>query len=231
MTKKLLRFHNLKERQIVNNRVTLGDWIRTQGFPPGSLLGERSRAWTEKSVQARGWLAVRSPRKARRHRCNPTSSPTSPSWRRQSTSPARVNGPDNPRSSISGAASASARSRQSRRLKSHRLCGRQPMRPLPDADAEALRVQRRNNRRTKNWRAANPLAAQAHSRVQAALDAGKLKRGPCEQCGATKTEAHHDPANYHRPLDVQWLCRCCHNQLHARLRAEARMAGGNHVDA
>lgn len=40
-----------------------------------------------------------------------------------------------------------------------------------------------------------------------------LKRGPCETCGATGfTEAHHD--NYDKPLQIRWLCRSHHAQLH-----------------
>ena len=53
----LLRFKHLKERRVVNNRATLGRWIKNQGFPPGFLLGPNSRAWTEDSVNA--WLANR----------------------------------------------------------------------------------------------------------------------------------------------------------------------------
>ncbi len=57
MTKRLLRFADLKARGIVNNRVTLSHWIEGQGFPPGFLLGPNSRAWTEESVEA--WLSGR----------------------------------------------------------------------------------------------------------------------------------------------------------------------------
>lgn len=57
MTKRLLRYHDLKERQIVNNRVTLNDWVKKGIFPPGFQLGERTRAWTEESIDE--WLASR----------------------------------------------------------------------------------------------------------------------------------------------------------------------------
>ncbi len=58
----LLRFKHLKERRVVNNRATLGRWIKDQGFPPGFLLGPNSRAWTEDSVDA--WLKERAARAA-----------------------------------------------------------------------------------------------------------------------------------------------------------------------
>ena len=48
---KLLRFKDLKERGIVNNRATLSRRIREHGFPPGFLLGPNSRAWTEDEIE------------------------------------------------------------------------------------------------------------------------------------------------------------------------------------
>ena len=52
-----LRFDDLRKRGIVNNRVTLTNWIRDQGFPPGMLVGPNSRIWPEDQVEA--WLATR----------------------------------------------------------------------------------------------------------------------------------------------------------------------------
>jgi hypothetical protein len=39
MTTTLLRYRDLKERGIVNNRVTLSRWIASEGFPAGVQLG------------------------------------------------------------------------------------------------------------------------------------------------------------------------------------------------
>jgi hypothetical protein len=50
--------------------------------------------------------------------------------------------------------------------------------------------------------------------VSRAIKAGRLRREPCQQCGAEPTDAHHK--SYDRPLDVLWLCRSCHRALHAR---------------
>ena len=55
--KKLLRYHDLVDRGIVNNRMTLSRWIDGQGFPPGFMLGPNSRAWPEDEVEA--WRAAR----------------------------------------------------------------------------------------------------------------------------------------------------------------------------
>lgn len=48
---KRLRFIDLKARGIVNNRVTLGNWIKDRGFPPGQLTGPNTRTWGEDEVQ------------------------------------------------------------------------------------------------------------------------------------------------------------------------------------
>lgn len=52
-----VRFEELRRRGIVPNRVTLGNWIRECGFPPGQLLGPNTRAWREDEVEI--WLASR----------------------------------------------------------------------------------------------------------------------------------------------------------------------------
>lgn len=58
-------------------------------------------------------------------------------------------------------------------------------------------------------------AAFRHSirkRVKHALLTGRLTKGPCNDCGSTATEAHHE--DYSKPLDVVWLCRDCHHSKH-----------------
>lgn len=57
MTVKYLRYADLVERQIVNNRTTLARWIKDYGFPAGVLLGPNSRAWPADQVD--GWLEAR----------------------------------------------------------------------------------------------------------------------------------------------------------------------------
>ena len=52
-----LRYSDLQQRGIVNNRVTLGNWIRDNGFPAGILAGPNSRIWLEADVE--NWLASR----------------------------------------------------------------------------------------------------------------------------------------------------------------------------
>ena len=60
-----------------------------------------------------------------------------------------------------------------------------------------------------------PEKAKARDELQRAVRAGRVKRAPCEVCGAVhgqrrpdgtqiKVEAHHP--DYAKPLEVQWLC-------------------------
>lgn len=55
--------------------------------------------------------------------------------------------------------------------------------------------------------------------VYRAVRDGKLSRGTCEVCGSSEVQAHHD--DYTQPLNVRWLCRIHHSELHAKLRRVA----------
>jgi predicted DNA-binding transcriptional regulator AlpA len=52
-----LRFRDLVARGILRNRVTLASWVKNHGFPPGTLIGPNTRAWSECEIEA--WLAAR----------------------------------------------------------------------------------------------------------------------------------------------------------------------------
>ncbi len=65
----------------------------------------------------------------------------------------------------------------------------------------------------KAWRQNNPNAYRAQTALGNALRDGKIKRQPCEVCGAEKVHAHHD--DYSRPLEVRWLCPLHHQRHHA----------------
>jgi predicted DNA-binding transcriptional regulator AlpA len=73
--RKRLRYADLLALGIVNNRVTLQNWIRDRSFPRGQLTGPNSRTWDEGEVQA--WLDSRPttpkawPKNARRGRGRP----------------------------------------------------------------------------------------------------------------------------------------------------------------
>lgn len=57
----------------------------------------------------------------------------------------------------------------------------------------------------------------ARKSVEYALACGRLKREPCAVCGGDNAQAHHE--DYARPLDVQWLCRSHHDELHRNQKA------------
>lgn len=71
--------------------------------------------------------------------------------------------------------------------------------------------------------AAPTQAKQAHDAVRREIRRGRLKRGACEICGVMHGEdgkivdAHHE--DYLLPLDVTWLCRQHHQQIHSIIRA------------
>jgi predicted DNA-binding transcriptional regulator AlpA len=54
---RLLRFNDLRDRQIVNNRTTLYRWIARDNFPRGRLIGPNTRIWTEEEINS--WLQAR----------------------------------------------------------------------------------------------------------------------------------------------------------------------------
>ena len=48
--------------------------------------------------------------------------------------------------------------------------------------------------------------------VRLAIESGKLEKLPCEVCGKEKVDGHHE--DYNKPLEVNWLCRKHHANLH-----------------
>ena len=57
---------------------------------------------------------------------------------------------------------------------------------------------------------------EARWKLSRKIASGAITRQPCEACGEPRSEAHHH--DYSKPLDVQWLCRTCHTQEHAKAR-------------
>lgn len=72
----------------------------------------------------------------------------------------------------------------------------------------------------KNYTPPLPQQKKQKSRSSARdrLRRGKLIRKPCEKCGAAKAEMHHE--DYTKPLEVNWLCRKCHMDLHQQRKLE-----------
>lgn len=71
----------------------------------------------------------------------------------------------------------------------------------------------RKRRHKENYKRKHPERNAAHVAVRDALRTGVLVKGPCEVCGDHKVEGHHD--DYLLPLDVRWLCRRHHLDVHS----------------
>lgn len=71
--------------------------------------------------------------------------------------------------------------------------------------------ERLRRRRADGWRE-DPIKKHARNLVAAALRRGRMTRQPCEVCGHTPAQAHHD--DYSKPLEVSWLCRAHHEEQH-----------------
>lgn len=78
--------------------------------------------------------------------------------------------------------------------------------------AEVAREARRRQRKTKAYK--------SRRAVRKAIKWGRLKRMPCEVCGEQNTHAHHD--DHSKPLEVRFLCRIHHEELHRNLMQAKR---------
>ncbi len=63
-----------------------------------------------------------------------------------------------------------------------------------------------------DYRRKHPDREKAVAKINNSIYLGKLERQPCWVCGSLRVDAHH-PA-YDQPLNVVWLCRKHHLQLH-----------------
>jgi len=65
------------------------------------------------------------------------------------------------------------------------------------------------------YRQKHPERARASSALSKALKKGKIKRQPCQICGAKYVYGHHE--DYSKYYDVIWLCPSCHKKWHMGL--------------
>jgi hypothetical protein len=59
--------------------------------------------------------------------------------------------------------------------------------------------------------------ANARAYLKEYVKRGYIKKSPCEVCGESKVDGHHD--DYDKPLQVKWLCREHHLELHAKQKS------------
>lgn len=93
--------------------------------------------------------------------------------------------------------------------------------------AESCRKYYMNNREFKaeywkNYHLKNQHKAKAHHAVKMEIVKGGLTRpANCEQCGGGDREIYAHHPDYSKPLDVIWLCRICHYEIHRQLKEAA----------
>ena len=59
-----------------------------------------------------------------------------------------------------------------------------------------------------------PEKYKARYTLRNAVRYGKIKKAPCMMCGDKKAHGHHE--DYTKPLDVIWLCRKHHMEIHRK---------------
>lgn len=67
-------------------------------------------------------------------------------------------------------------------------------------------------RKKKEWWDRNKDRLAIKDKVRYAVRTGKLIKLPCIVCGSLEVEAHHP--DYSKPLDVIWLCKTHHHEVH-----------------
>ena len=77
-----------------------------------------------------------------------------------------------------------------------------------------------NKEKFKNYRELSKIEVAARRKVSYEVAKGRLtKPDHCQNCGKkTRLEAHHH--DYSKPLDVIWVCRPCHNQIHVNINLQ-----------
>lgn len=68
------------------------------------------------------------------------------------------------------------------------------------------------NEKARKSRARYPEKWAARQKVHMAVFYGRLKKKPCELCGAKNVQGHH--TDYSKPLEVKWLCATHHGEQH-----------------
>ena len=87
---------------------------------------------------------------------------------------------------------------------------------------KTARVKAMRRKVAKKWYNRNRVKVNAHQAVRRAIKSGDLVRQPCEVCGEKPAHGHHD--DYAKQLDVRWLCRVHHRDLHTQCNRRQRQS-------
>lgn len=67
---------------------------------------------------------------------------------------------------------------------------------------------------TKRMQTKYPEKYKARYTTKHAIKSGLIEKRPCEICNDVKSECHHP--DYSKPLEVRWLCKKHHMELHRK---------------
>jgi hypothetical protein len=76
---------------------------------------------------------------------------------------------------------------------------------------------------TKRYVQNHPEKRKATRAINHAIERGEINSEPCLLCGSMRMLQAHHP-DYSKPLDVVWLCKVCHNDLHKKERGVGKYA-------
>jgi hypothetical protein len=72
---------------------------------------------------------------------------------------------------------------------------------------------------------ADPIKVKARQKLNDGIQAGKIKRKPCEVCGNPVSEGHHDSYDKEHWYIVKWFCKKHHVEYHKTLSSSAHLEG------
>ena len=105
----------------------------------------------------------------------------------------------------------------------YRRSGKEGMRLLLAEKSRAYRSSHKESTSAyhKRYRDSNPYRSRSRRAVRTAVERGELIKLPCEVCGSTTANAHHDSYERDKWLSVRWLCVKHHKQHHALMDRRA----------
>ena len=83
------------------------------------------------------------------------------------------------------------------------------------------KLKKKSAKQRKAWQEKNLIKRAAHVITGNAIRDGVLVPELCKVCGKNKVDAHHD--DYTKPLEVIWLCKKHHAELHKEKREQQRL--------
>ena len=100
-----------------------------------------------------------------------------------------------------------------------RVCHREKERGRYKTNPEHYR--KKGAERSARYKIESPEKVIARSKLNHAIESGKIKRQPCEICKSPRSQGHH--SDYSKPLEVRWFCALHHAEFHAQLESSVTL--------